>query len=247
MNIRVFDNARTAAAYAAAIVECVVRREGSPVLGLATGSTPIPLYEELVRFHRRGLSFQHVTTINLDEYVGLPEKHPQSYHMFMKEHFFQHVDIPSNQTFIPNGNALDLLAECKRYDAIIQENPIDLQILGIGVNGHIGFNEPDTVFKANTHVVKLAAETMLANSRFFSSKEHMPTEAITMGLQPILMAKQILLLAFGEEKAQAVMNALKGDVRTNLPASILQVHPNMTFILDEDAAQFLLEEELACL
>jgi len=239
MNIRIFENAEMAAVYAAAIVEYVVMTHPKPVLGLATGSTPIPLYESLVSFYRQGLHLAHVTTVNLDEYVGLGAQHPQSYQMFMDNHLFSHVDIPANRRFLPNGVAPDLAAECQRYDAIIRDNPIDLQILGIGVNGHIGFNEPDTMLKPNTHVIQLAPDTIAANSRFFKAHEEVPTSAITMGLQPILMAKQVLLIAFGHEKARAVINALKGDVQTNSPASILQFHSNVTFILDQEAAQLL--------
>ncbi|MCL6443252.1 MAG: glucosamine-6-phosphate deaminase [Alicyclobacillus sp.] len=243
MNIRIFSDARTAAVYAAAVVEYVVRNLPNPVLGLATGSTPIPLYEELVRFHRRGLSFSHVTTINLDEYVGLPPDHPQSYHAFMDQHLFRHIDVRRDRTFIPRGDAPDLRAECERYDEIIRNHPIDLQILGIGVNGHIGFNEPGAALKAHTHVVRLAPETIAANSRFFRDGETVPVEAITMGLQSILQAKQILLLAFGREKAKAIADATYGEVKTSSPASMLQLHPNVTFVLDEPAAELLLERE----
>ncbi|KUO95352.1 glucosamine-6-phosphate deaminase [Ferroacidibacillus organovorans] len=239
MNIRVFENPQMAAVYAAALVEQVIQSVRNPVLGLATGSTPIPLYESLVSFHRQGLSFAHVTTLNLDEYVGLSADHPQSYHHFMNEHLFRHVDLPAEKRFLPNGAAPDLALECERYDQIIREHPIDLQILGIGLNGHIGFNEPDVALKANTHVVTLARDTIEANARFFGEQERVPTEAITMGLQPILMAKKVLLLAFGREKANAVLSAVRGDVRTYSPASILQVHPNVTFILDREAAHIL--------
>ncbi|MCL6443587.1 MAG: glucosamine-6-phosphate deaminase [Alicyclobacillus sp.] len=245
MNIRIFPDSQTGSVYAAAIVEYVIKSLPSPVLGLATGSTPIPLYEELVRFHKRGLSFAHVTTINLDEYVGLSASHPQSYHHFMYRHLFQHVDVRPDRTFIPDGSASDLAAECARYDDVIRNHPIDIQILGIGVNGHIGFNEPDSALKAHTHVVRLAKETIAANSRFFKPGEAVPVEAITMGLQSILLAKQILLLAFGEEKAEAVANAVYGDVRTSSPASVLQLHPNVTFVLDEAAAKLVLEREQA--
>jgi glucosamine-6-phosphate deaminase len=241
LQVRIFDDQETAAVYAAAVVEQVIRSKPHCVLGLATGSTPIPLYRQLVQFHRYGLSFAGVATINLDEYVGLPPDHKQSYHYYMHEHLFRHVDIPEQQIHLLRGDAPDLEAECKRFDEVIRNHTIDLQILGIGVNGHIGFNEPDSALKANTHVVQLAPETIAANSRFFGPGESVPTQAITVGLQAILRAKQVMLLAFGREKAQIVYEALTGDVRTSLPASLLQVHPHVTFVLDSGAAEVLLE------
>lgn len=239
MNIRVFDTPYIASVFTAAIVDLVIRSSRCPVLGLATGSTPIPLYNELIRLHGQGLSFQNLTTINLDEYVGLAPVHPQSYHFFMRDKFFRHVDIPVERTFIPRGDAEDLKIECKRYDDILRLNPINLQILGIGANGHIGFNEPNSVLKASTHVVNLAPETIAANSRFFSDGERVPTQAITMGVQAILSADSIVLLAFGSGKAQAVLSAVKGNVTTSVPASILHLHNNVTFVLDSEAASLL--------
>ena len=239
MNIRVFETKYIASVYAAAIVETVIRSSDCPVLGLATGSTPIPLYQELIKFYEQGLSLAHVTTVNLDEYVGLPPDHSQSYSFFMKEQLFRHIDIPTEQTFLPRGDASDLDQECKRYDRILRANPIALQVLGIGANGHIGFNEPDSMLKTGTHVVELAPETIAANSRFFADKKGVPTRAITMGVQSILDAKQVVLLAFGHEKARAVLSAVKGDVTTSIPASILHLHHNVTFVLDREAASLL--------
>ncbi|RIV26460.1 glucosamine-6-phosphate deaminase [Alicyclobacillaceae bacterium I2511] len=237
LKIRVFTDSRIAVAYAAAIVEHVVEAEHHPTLSLATGETPSALYAQLVEFHRRGLSFTDVTTVNLDEYVGLPKTHAQSYHQYMQEHFFQWIDISKDRIFIPNGYVNNLQNECERYDRILQQHPIDLQILGIGINGHIGFNEPGTAFKPTTHIVGLSEETIRSNARFFNSLNDVPKQAITMGLQPIMQSKQILLMAFGEQKAQAVHLALEGDVQTHVPASILQIHPNVTFILDEAVAK----------
>ncbi|MCY0880210.1 MAG: glucosamine-6-phosphate deaminase, partial [Firmicutes bacterium] len=217
----------------------LITREPHPVLGLATGATPVLLYRQLVAFHRQGLSFAHVTTINLDEYVGLPPDHPQSYRRFMEEHLFRHVDIPPTQTHVPNGMAADLAAECARYDALLAAHPIDLQILGIGHNGHIGFNEPEGALKTRTHVVTLTAETLRANARYFPDPGAMPRQAITMGLESILQAKAIILMAFGADKAQIVQAALSGEVSTAVPASFLQMHPNVTFVLDEAAASAL--------
>ncbi|MED0679561.1 glucosamine-6-phosphate deaminase [Aneurinibacillus thermoaerophilus] len=243
MDIRIFSTAREGAIYSATVIEQIIKNRAYPVLGLATGSTPIPLYYELIRMHQWGLDFSRVTTINLDEYVGISADHPQSYRYFMKRYLFDHVNIDQSRTYIPRGDAEDLEQECQRYDQIIQLNPIDIQILGIGINGHIGFNEPDVSLKSKTHIVKLAHVTIQANARFFESPGEVPEHAITMGLQSILLSKQILLLAFGEEKAQAVVEAVYGDVRTSLPASILQLHPNVTFVLDEAAAALLLKRE----
>jgi glucosamine-6-phosphate deaminase len=239
MNIRVFETKYIASVYAAAIVETVIDAADCPVLGLATGSTPVSLYQELIRFHEQGLSFAEVTTVNLDEYVGLSPDHPQSYSFFMKDKLFHHIDIKAEQTFLPRGDATDLDEECKRYDSILRANLIDLQVLGIGANGHIGFNEPDSMLKTSTHVVELAPETIAANSRFFADKKSVPTRAITMGVQSILDAKQVILLAFGFEKARAVLSAVKGDVTSSIPASILHLHHNVTFVLDVEAASLL--------
>jgi glucosamine-6-phosphate deaminase len=243
LDIRIFQTAREASIYSAAIIEQIIKNRVQPVLGLATGSTPISLYEQLVQMHRRGLDFSRVTSINLDEYVGLEESHPQSYRYFMNEHLFNRVNIDKRNTYVPRGDAKDLEEECRRYDMVIHSHPIDIQVLGIGTNGHIGFNEPDRKLKSKTHIVKLTEETIRANARFFESANAVPTHAITMGLQAILLSKQILLLAFGKEKAQAVVEAVYGDVSTNLPASILQLHPNVTFVLDEASASLLLEKE----
>ncbi|MCY0899396.1 MAG: glucosamine-6-phosphate deaminase [Firmicutes bacterium] len=239
MKIRVFATAELATVYVAALVESLITREPHPVLGLATGATPILLYRQLVAFHRQGLSLAHVTTINLDEYVGLAPDHPQSYRAFMEAHLFRHVDIPAAQTHVPNGLAPDLAAECARYDALLAAHPIDLQILGIGPNGHIGFNEPEGALKTRTHVVTLTAETLAANARFFPDPAVMPRQAITMGLESILQARAIILMAFGAEKARIVKAALSGEVSTAVPASFLQMHSDVTFVLDEAAASGL--------
>jgi glucosamine-6-phosphate deaminase len=239
MKIRQFDTKEAATVYAAALVESSLARVEHPVLGLATGETPIPLYRQLVAFHRQGLSFAGVTTVNLDEYVGLPADHPQSYRRFMQEHLFSPVDLPPSQVHVPNGMAEDLEAECKRYDAVLAVCPIDLQILGIGRNGHIGFNEPDISLKPRTHVIQLTEDTVAANARFFSSPEEVPHLAITMGIQSILRARSIVLMAFGEDKADIVKQAVCGSVSTEVPASLLQMHPNVTVVLDAGSARGL--------
>ncbi len=247
MKVRRFSTAALATVYVAAQVESLITREAEPVLGLATGSTPINLYRQLVEFHRQGLSFSHVTTINLDEYVGLQADHPQSYRRFMDHNLFSQVDIPPSNTFLPNGMAPNLDRECGRYDAILDAHPIDLQILGIGRNGHIGFNEPDISLKTQTHVIDLTEDTIRANARFFSTEAEVPTRAITMGIQSILQAKAIFLMAFGRDKAWAVQRALSGEVSTEVPASFLQMHPNVTFVLDQEAAEMLDDPHAAVL
>lgn len=235
MKVRQFATEQLAVVYVAAMIESMMGATAHPVLGLATGATPIPLYRQLVELHRQGLSFRQVRTINLDEYVGLPAEHPQSYHQFMNDHLFNHLDIPDDQIFLLNGQAADLNAECERYDRIIASHPIDLQIVGIGRNGHIGFNEPATSLKTFTHVVTLAPDTIAANTRFFSESQPVPRRAMTMGIESIMQAKSIILMAFGRDKAQAVKCAVSGEISTCVPASFLQLHPNVTVVLDKEA------------
>ncbi len=184
MRIRIFESEQDAGLYAAALAEQVVLANESPVLGLATGRTVLPFYEALVGLEHCGLDLSKVTTMNLDEYVGLGPSNPQSYHYFMRAHFFDHVQIPSSQIHIPDGTAADLAAECKRYDEILRNHPIDFQLLGIGVNGHIGFNEPNQLLQSNTHVVTLTEETIAHNAEFFSASSQVPKSAITMGVGP---------------------------------------------------------------
>ncbi len=207
--------------------------EGLKVLGLATGSTPETLYEEL-----RGsdLDFSDVVSINLDEYVGIPGDHPQSYRYFMNEKLFNAK--PFKETHVPDGMAT-AEEETARYDQVIADNPIDLQILGIGGNAHIGFNEPGTAFESTTDKVELTEETIEANKRFFESADDVPRYAYSMGLSSIMSAKKIVLLAYGEGKAEAIANTLNGPVTTDVPASILQNHEDVVFIVDEAAASKL--------
>ncbi|GAX91734.1 glucosamine-6-phosphate deaminase [Effusibacillus lacus] len=208
------------------------------VLGLATGSTPLGMYRNWIRMVKdSSLSFAGVTTFNLDEYLGLPPNHPQSYRQFMNEQLFRYIDINPARTFVPNGISPDPLRHCKEYDLRIEKaGGIDIQILGIGRNGHIGFNEPGEDFGQLTHVVKLSESTRQANSRFFPSLDDVPTHAITMGLKSIMKARKVILLASGEDKSEAVFRAVFGDVTESHPASILQLHPNCIFVLDEAAA-----------
>lgn len=208
--------------------------KGITTLGLATGSTPVTLYQEMVT---SVLDFSHLTSVNLDEYVGLSGENPQSYRYFMNEHLFNKK--PFKETFVPNGQAKDLDEECARYNDIIAQHPIDLQVLGIGRNGHIGFNEPGTSFDVQTHVVALTDSTIEANKRYFDSIEEVPTHALSMGIASILKSKQIILMAFGKEKAAAVAKMIEGPVTEQLPASVLQMHPNVIVIVDEQAASEL--------
>ncbi|MBE3596903.1 MAG: glucosamine-6-phosphate deaminase [Hydrogenibacillus sp.] len=209
------------------------------VLGLATGSTPIGVYARLVEAYRAGkISFARARAVNLDEYVGLSSDHPQSYAYFMREHLFGHIDMPPSAHDIPNGMAPDLEAECARYEAHIRAlGGVDLQLVGIGTNGHIGFNEPGTPFTARTHVVELTASTREANARFFNSMEEVPTHAVTMGLGTIMEAREIILLASGASKREAIRRLYDEAPNVDLPASVLKEHPRVVVIVDEAAAE----------
>ena len=214
----------------------IVRSKPNAVLGMATGGTPVGIYQEMVKSYQQGLvSFKEVTTFNLDEYAGLPVTHSESYRSFMQTNLFNHIDIKAENTFVPNGNADDLDAEGRRYDELIyQKGPVDMQILGIGHNGHIGFNEPDVELSRFTHKVTLKPETREANKRFFNSLEDVPTEALTMGMGSILHAKAILLVVKGAEKAEILDRTLNGPITTQLPASFLQTHPRVIVLTDCD-------------
>ncbi|MCL2695535.1 MAG: glucosamine-6-phosphate deaminase [Clostridiales bacterium] len=210
------------------------------VLGLATGSTPLGLYRELARLNKAGaLSFARATSFNLDEYDGLPAGHAQSYRTFMDENLFSHIDIPIERTYIP-GRADVSDADGQGYDAAIaRAGGIDLQLLGIGNNGHIGFNEPCTPFGSRTHLAELTPSTREANTRFFSSIGEVPTQAITMGIRTVMNARAILLIALGAAKAEALRATVSGPVTELVPASVLQLHPNVTIYADSDAAKLL--------
>lgn len=218
-----------------------VKRKPDLVLGLATGGTPVGMYEELIRMHRtEGLSFSQATSFNLDEYVGLDAQHPQSYRTYMQEHLFGQIDMAAERTNIPRGDAQDLEQECSRYEqAIAEAGGIDIQVLGIGTNGHIGFNEPGSSASSKTRVVQLTPSTIEANARFFESVEEVPTQAVSMGIATILGAKKIVLLASGEAKAQAVRDMLEGEMTPDVPASLLQMHDDVTVIVDAPAASLL--------
>ncbi|NLN64173.1 MAG: glucosamine-6-phosphate deaminase [Clostridiaceae bacterium] len=208
------------------------------VLGLATGSTPIGTYDQLVIACKNNyVDFSKVTTINLDEYYGLDAEHNQSYRYFMNKHLLTKVNIDLHNTHIPNGKAGDIEAECRRYDDLIESvGGIDLQLLGIGHNGHIGFNEPADEFVPNTHCVSLGESTIKANSRFFESRDEVPKKALTMGIKAIMQAKMVLLLASGEEKTEIMKKALFGPITPAVPASILQLHKNLIVVTPIDLA-----------
>lgn len=223
------------------IVKQKILAKPNLVLGLATGSTPLGLYQELIRTHQKeGLDFSEVTTFNLDEYAGLAPSHPQSYNYYMWENLFKHINIKKENIFIPQGIAENIEEFCQQYEYEIKKRGgIDLQILGIGRDGHIGFNEPGTSFTSRTHIINLDSVTIEDNARFFDNKNAVPRRAITMGIGTIMEAKECLMLVNGEHKAEIIARALQGQITEKVPASVLQKHPNLTVILDEEAANKL--------
>lgn len=226
---------------AANIISAQVIMKPNAVLGLATGSTPIGAYRQLIEWYNKGdIDFSQTFSINLDEYKGLSGEHDQSYRYFMNHNLFDHINIKKENTNVPNGLAEDAAAECQRYNNIIKAlGGIDLQLLGIGGNGHIGFNEPGSAFEKETHMVTLTEQTRQSNARFFSSINEVPTHAFTMGIKSIMAAKKILLLATGEEKAKALYNSFFGPVTPGVPASILQLHNDCIVIADEAALSMI--------
>lgn len=246
MNIIIAKDYNEMSKKAANIVAGQIYLKPESVIGLATGSTPLGMYRELIKMYKEeDLSFSKVVTFNLDEYIGLPEKDVNSYHYYMKENFFKYIDIKSENIHIPDGNAENIDMECNEYENKIKAaGGIDLQVLGIGKNGHIGFNEPDVRFETATHKVKLDKETIQANSRFFSNINDVPRYAISMGIKTIMLARKILLLANGEEKADALYKAVKGPVTPDVPASILQLHQDVVIIADE-AANCILKAKIS--
>lgn len=222
---------------AANIISAQVILKPSCVLGLATGSSPVGTYQQLIEWYKKGdLDFSQVRTVNLDEYVGLDKDHDQSYAYFMRTNLFDHVNIDQANCNIPNGMNPDAEAECARYDAVIDGfGGADLQLLGLGPNGHIGFNEPADAFVKNTNKVRLTDATIDANQRFFAKREDVPTHAYTMGIGGIMKAKRVLLVVNGKNKAQAVKDCFFGPIRPQAPGSILQLHPDFTLVADEEA------------
>lgn len=222
---------------AANIISAQVIMKPNSVLGLATGSTPVGAYEQLVEWYNKGdIDFSQVTTVNLDEYKGLTGDNDQSYRYFMNKNLFDHVNIDKSRTFVPDGTEPDSDVACAKYNAIIDAvGGVDLQLLGIGGNGHIGFNEPGAAFETVTHCVALTEQTIQANARFFDSMDDVPKYAYTMGIKNIMSAKKVLLLASGKSKAQAVYDSFFGPIVPGVPASVLQLHNDVVIIADEDA------------
>ena len=231
---------------AANIISAQVIMKPNAVLGLATGSTPVGAYEQLVEWYNKGdIDFSQVTSVNLDEYKGLSGDNDQSYRYFMNKNLFDHVNIDKARTFVPDGTEPDSKVACAKYNAIIDSvGGIDLQLLGIGGNGHIGFNEPGAAFEKETHCVDLTESTIRANARFFESMDEVPKQAYTMGIKNIMSAKKVLLIASGAGKAEALYNSLYGPITPNVPASILQLHPDLTVVADEDALSIIREKGL---
>ena len=226
---------------AANILSAHVILKPDSVLGLATGSTPIGMYKQLIEWYNKGdIDFSQVHTVNLDEYLGLAPTHDQSYRYFMQANLFDHVNVPPENTNVPNGLAPDPEAECARYNQVIAGlGGIDVQVLGMGHNGHIGFNEPEEAFELETHVVDLTDNTIDANARFFASRDEVPRQAITMGIKSSMQARHILVVVSGADKAEIVKRAFFGPVTPKVPASILQMHPHVSLVADEAALSLL--------
>ncbi|WP_288480829.1 glucosamine-6-phosphate deaminase [uncultured Clostridium sp.] len=226
---------------AAREMAAVVNSNPKAILGLATGGTPEGMYKELIRMNKAGeIDFKDVTSVNLDEYVGLGGDHPQSYRYFMNNHLLDHINIDKARTFVPNGLAEDVNEEGRKYDQMIDDlGGIDMQLLGVGTNGHIAFNEPDGELVAGTHLTGLTKSTIESNSRYFDSEDDVPKTAVTMGLGQIMKSKKILLIASGENKAEAMKELFSGKISTSCPVTMLQMHKDVTVILDEAAASLL--------
>jgi len=239
MIVHVYETKEQASLAAASLFAACILSKPDAVLGLATGSTPIATYQQLIRLYKDGLlDFSQCTSFNLEEYVGLPEDHPCSYRRFMNEELFNHINI--KKTYVPSGTAQNLQEECRHYDEQIDAaGGIDIQFLGIGNNGHIGFNEPDRVFSYGTQVVNLTKSTIEANRRFFKADEQVPLQAISLGAGGIMKARKIVLVALGESKAKAVKAMLTGNLDPQIQASILRVHPDTVILLDRESASLL--------
>lgn len=230
---------------AAEVILDQIKEKNDSVLGLATGGTVLGTYQQLILDHQQNkTAYQHIKTFNLDEYAGLSRQDENSYHAYMKKHFFDEVNIPFSQTFLPNGEALDMKAECENYDQKMEElGGIDLQLLGIGQNGHIGFNEPGSSFESKTHLVALEQSTREANARYFDTIEDVPTHAVTMGIATIMKSKKVLLLASGLQKSSILYDLFHSDVTSSIPATILRDHPNTIIIADQEALSKLHQDE----
>lgn len=237
MEIIIQPTAQDASNVAASIIAKLIQEKPNAVLGLATGSTPLPLYQRLIDLK---LDWSQVVTFNLDEYIGLPRDHEQTYHTFMWENLFKHTNINPANVHIPDGNAADIPKFCAEYEALIQaKGGIDIQVLGIGTDGHIGFNEPTSSFTSRTRIKTLTQQTIKDNARFFGTEEEIPHHVITMGIGTIMDARQNILLAFGDSKAPIIAETVEGPLKAINPASILQMHSRAIFCIDEKAASLL--------
>ncbi|MHC4946132.1 MAG: glucosamine-6-phosphate deaminase [Planctomycetota bacterium] len=245
MEVIIHKNPESASKTAARLLARLVKEKPDAVLGLATGSTPLMVYQELVRMHcDEGLDFSKVTTFNLDEYVGLPPDHSQSYRRFMEENLFHALNVPEGNIHIPDGMAEDIPSVCRAYEEEINNaGGLDLQLLGIGSDGHIAFNEPSSSLASRTRIKTITEQTRRDNARFFDSEEEVPRHVITMGVGTILEARVLVLMAFGRGKALAVADAVEGPVTAMVPASMLQLHPEVKIIVDEEAASLLSRAE----
>ena len=240
MKIIVTENYDEMSKKAAEIIIDVIKNNPNAVLGLATGSSPIGTYRNMINDHKEnGTSYKNVSTVNLDEYVSLDKDHDQSYAYFMRKNLFDELDIDQINTHLPCGVAKDLAKECDRYNGVLAKLVPDVQVLGIGSNGHIGFNEPGTPFDSVTHVVDLTESTIKDNSRLFASVDEVPKQALSMGIKNIMQAKSIVMVVSGKNKAEAVKGMVNGKITPELPASVLQLHPFVTLVCDKDAASLL--------
>lgn len=241
MKLIVVNNYEELSKVAAKEFSKIIKEKENAVLGLATGGSPVGMYKELIRmYEQKELNFSKTTTVNLDEYIGLNPEHNQSYRYFMNNNLFNHINIDKSNTFVPNGLAEDLEAQCKEYDQKIAElGGIDIQLLGVGNNGHIAFNEPNSELSSGTHIISLTDNTIEANARFFDNIDDVPRKAITMGVGGIMKAKKIILIASGESKAEAIKGIFSGKITTANPATMLQMHRDVTVIVDEAAAKLI--------
>jgi glucosamine-6-phosphate deaminase len=241
MEIIIQDNKTTASSLAAKVIVSQIKQKPNSVLGMATGNTQLLLYKELIRLYKNGLvDFSEITAFNLDEYIGLDPNHPSSYHSYMWNNFFNHINIKNHRVHIPNGIAPDIDEHCKQYEGAIKASDgIDLQLLGLGADGHIGFNEPTSSLSSRTRIKTLTKKTIEDNAPLFDNENEMPRHVITMGVGTIMESKICLLLAFGEQKAEALRQTVEGAICSNVPASILQMHPRTIIIADEEAASKL--------
>ena len=240
MKIIIAENYDDMSVKAYEVMKKVVSSKNDAIMGLATGSTPIGLYKNMIEDYKKGnVSYKNVKSVNLDEYIGQGVGDEQSYVEFMRNNLFNHIDIDLANTDLPCGKCDDMQAECDRYNAKLASISVDIQVLGIGSNGHIGFNEPNTPFGSVTHVVNLTENTIKDNARFFNSIDEVPTQAISMGIKNVMNAKSILLIASGANKADAIKATVEGPVTESVPASVLQLHPDVYIVVDKDAASKL--------